>query len=131
MVWNPYTDRRKVGVKFLRKSDAEAALEHVLTFGLEMIDYLKSQKLLRKLRGSVMKPNFERIDFLIDQDLQTLAQEYGERFDTDKVDPKLVWAASRAYRKGLARGMQMAMAVDTLVQAAVDEDEDEPRIAGA
>jgi hypothetical protein len=33
----------EVGVKLLRK--ANAALEHVLTFGLEMIDYLKSQKL--------------------------------------------------------------------------------------
>ena len=27
-----------------------------------------------------MKHNFERIDFLIDQDLQTLAREYGEMF---------------------------------------------------
>ena len=32
-VWNPYTDSRKVGVKFLRKSDAEPALEHMLTLG--------------------------------------------------------------------------------------------------
>jgi hypothetical protein len=39
------TEARVVGVKLLRKANAEAALEHVLTFGLEMIDYLKSQKL--------------------------------------------------------------------------------------
>lgn len=70
-----------------------------------------------------MKHNFERIDFLIDQDLQTLAREYGEMFNTANVDRKLIWAASRAYRKGLARGMQVAMEVDTLVQSAVDEDE--------
>jgi hypothetical protein len=70
-----------------------------------------------------VKHNFERIDFLIDQDLQNLAREYGVRFKTDKVDPKLIWAASRAYRKGLARGMQMAMEVDTLVQRAADDDE--------
>jgi hypothetical protein len=76
----------------------------------------------------VAKHNLERIDFLINQDLQRLAREYGERFDTDKVDPKLIWAAARAYRKGLARGMQMALEVDTLVQSAADEDE---RDAGA
>jgi hypothetical protein len=70
-----------------------------------------------------VKHNLERIDFLIDQDLQTLAREYAERFETDKVEPKLIWAASRAYRKGLARGMQMAMEVDTLVQRAADDDE--------
>jgi hypothetical protein len=44
-------------------------------------------------------------------------------FNTAKVDRKLIWAASRAYRKGLARGMQVAMEVDTLVQSAVDQDE--------
>jgi hypothetical protein len=77
-----------------------------------------------------MKHNLERIDFLIDQDLQNLAREYCERFDTDKVDPKLVWAASRAYRKGLARGMQMAIEVDTLVHAAADEDEATERTDG-
>jgi hypothetical protein len=72
-----------------------------------------------------MKHNFERVDFLINQDLQNLAYEYGVRFKTEKVDPKLIWAASRAYRKGLARGIEMAMEVDTLVQAAADEDEAE------
>jgi hypothetical protein len=70
-----------------------------------------------------VKHNLERIDFLIDQDLQTLAREYAERFETDKVELKLIWAASRAYRKGLARGMQMAMEVDTLVQRVADDDE--------
>lgn len=44
-------------------------------------------------------------------------------FNTANVDRKLIWAASRAYRNGLVRGMQVAMEVDTLVQSAVDEDE--------
>jgi hypothetical protein len=47
VVWNPYTEGREVGVKFLGRTNAEAALEHVLTFGLEMIDYLKAQRLLK------------------------------------------------------------------------------------
>jgi hypothetical protein len=70
-----------------------------------------------------MMHNLERIDFLIDQDLQNLAREYGEVFKTTVVDRKLIWAASRAYRKGLARGMQMALEADTLVQSAADQDE--------
>jgi hypothetical protein len=47
VVWNPYTDTHEVGVKSLKRSNAEAALDFVLTFGLELIDYLKSQRLLK------------------------------------------------------------------------------------
>ena len=65
----------------------------------------------------------KHIDFLINQDLQRLAREYGERFDTDKVDPKLIWAPSRAYHKAWHAGCRWLLQVDTLVQSAVDEDE--------
>jgi hypothetical protein len=47
VVWNRYTTSHEVGVNFLSKANAEAALEHVLTFGLEMVEYLEAQKLLK------------------------------------------------------------------------------------
>lgn len=46
LCYNPYNKSLTVGVKYLDNRNAETALEHILTFGLEMIDYLKSQKLL-------------------------------------------------------------------------------------
>jgi hypothetical protein len=44
--YNPYRDTYKVGVKFLSDLNAELALENIITFGSEMIDYLSSQRLL-------------------------------------------------------------------------------------
>jgi hypothetical protein len=35
------------GIKFLGQKEAENALEHIITYGGEIIDYLQSQKLLK------------------------------------------------------------------------------------
>lgn len=45
--FNPYTEQVTVGIKYLDVSNAEAALEHIITFGGEMLDYLQSQRLAR------------------------------------------------------------------------------------
>jgi len=45
--FNPYTKNVSIGVKFLNESSAELALENILTFGGEIIEYLLSNKLLR------------------------------------------------------------------------------------
>lgn len=43
---NPYTKETKTGVKFLN-GGAERALEHIITFGGEFIDYLVANKILQ------------------------------------------------------------------------------------
>lgn len=45
--YNPYTRQTTVGLQFLTDADAEAALEHIITHGSEMIEYLQSQRLLK------------------------------------------------------------------------------------
>jgi hypothetical protein len=45
--FNPYTESVKVGAKFLGEQQAENAVESIITYGSEMIDYLRSQKLLK------------------------------------------------------------------------------------
>lgn len=49
--YNPYTNQVSVGVKFLGKQSAENALENIITFGGEMIDYLLSNNLLRDFKS--------------------------------------------------------------------------------
>ena len=44
--WNPYLKSLTIGVKFLDDLNAERALNHILTYGGEMISYLESQRLL-------------------------------------------------------------------------------------
>lgn len=44
--FNPYSDTYTVGVKYLSEKNAETALENIVTFGSEIIQYLESQKLL-------------------------------------------------------------------------------------
>lgn len=44
--FNPYTDTYTVGIKYLSEANAEKALENIVTFGGEIIQYLESQKLL-------------------------------------------------------------------------------------
>lgn len=44
--FNPYKETYSVGVKFLGPKQAEKALENIITFGSEVIQYLESQKLL-------------------------------------------------------------------------------------
>lgn len=45
--FNPYTETVSVGVKFLNDSNAEHALENIITYGGEMIQYLETNKLLK------------------------------------------------------------------------------------
>lgn len=44
--FNPYTKTVTVGHKFLHETDAEKALEKIITLGGELIDYLQTNKLL-------------------------------------------------------------------------------------
>lgn len=44
--YNPYTGRHTTGVKFLNEKTTENALEHIITYGGELIDYLQAQRLL-------------------------------------------------------------------------------------
>lgn len=46
LCFNPYTDTYSVGAKYLGSKQAENALEHIITYGGELIDYLQSQKML-------------------------------------------------------------------------------------
>jgi len=46
LCYNPYLKTYQKGVRFLTDKYAEDALEHIITYGGEMIDYLQSQKLL-------------------------------------------------------------------------------------
>lgn len=50
--FNPYTETFTKGVKFLSLNNAENALEHIITYGGEMIDYLESQRLLVDYGGN-------------------------------------------------------------------------------
>ena len=49
--FNPYTETVSVGVKFLSDHNSEVALEHIITYGGEMIDYLVSNRLLKDYNG--------------------------------------------------------------------------------
>ena len=51
--WNPYLKKLTIGIRFLSDKDAERALEHIITFGGEMILYLASQKLLVDYKGTI------------------------------------------------------------------------------
>lgn len=44
--FNPYTKKVNVGFKFLNRSNAEHALEKIITLGGELIDYLQTNRLL-------------------------------------------------------------------------------------
>lgn len=48
--YNPYLKELTVGVKFLNDHNAENALNHILTYGGEMIDYLASQRLIKDFK---------------------------------------------------------------------------------
>lgn len=47
LCFNPYTETVSVGIKFLNDNNAEHALENIITYGGEMIEYLVANKLLR------------------------------------------------------------------------------------
>ena len=49
--YNPYLKSLTIGIKYLNDSNAEAALNHIITYGGEMIDYLASQRLIKDHKG--------------------------------------------------------------------------------
>lgn len=51
LCFNPHNNTYTKGVKYLHKSNAEQAMEHLLTFGGEIIDYLQANKLIKDFRG--------------------------------------------------------------------------------
>lgn len=53
--FNPYTEEVTKGVRFLDDRDAELALEHIVTHGGDMIQYLETQKLIKDYRGKKKK----------------------------------------------------------------------------
>jgi hypothetical protein len=48
---NPYTNENSRGIKFLDESNAQHALDNIITWGSEIIDYLQSHKLLIDYKG--------------------------------------------------------------------------------
>lgn len=46
--FNPYADTYSVGAKFLGDKEAENAVEHLITYGSDMITYLKANRLLKE-----------------------------------------------------------------------------------
>lgn len=49
--FNPYTSKVTKGIRFLNETDAELALEHIITHGSDMINYLEANKLIRDYKG--------------------------------------------------------------------------------
>jgi hypothetical protein len=49
--YNPYAKKLEIGVKYLTEQTIDEAIEHIITFGSEMIDYLKVNKLLVNYTG--------------------------------------------------------------------------------
>lgn len=47
LCFNPYNNTYTKGIKYLNRSNAEQAMEHLITHGGELIDYLQAQKLLK------------------------------------------------------------------------------------
>lgn len=61
--YNPYTKTHSTGLQFLGEAEAETALEHILTFGTEIIDYLKVNKLLINYnKGEYVAPQSQTTD---------------------------------------------------------------------
>ena len=50
LCFNPYSETLTVGVKFLNDNNAEHALENIITYGGEMIDYLITNRLIKDFK---------------------------------------------------------------------------------
>ena len=59
--YNPYFKSKTIGVKFLTEKNAENALEHIITYGGEIIDYLRTQRMLINYKGGKYEPALERV----------------------------------------------------------------------
>lgn len=53
LCFNPYANVFTKGIKFLSDANAEQALEHIITFGGEIIEYLASQRFLINYKPEV------------------------------------------------------------------------------
>lgn len=53
--FNPYTGQYSIGVKYLGPEDAEKALEFVVTYGADFINYLQAEKKLIDYRQEAIK----------------------------------------------------------------------------
>lgn len=51
LCFNPYNNTYTKGIKYLNRSNAETAMEHIITYGGEIIDYLQAQKLIMDYKG--------------------------------------------------------------------------------
>lgn len=51
LCFNPYNNTYTKGIKYLNRSNAEQAMEYLITYGGELIDYLRTQKLLKDYKG--------------------------------------------------------------------------------
>lgn len=51
LCFNPYNNTYTKGIKYLNTSNAEQAMEYLITYGGELIDYLRMQKLLKDYKG--------------------------------------------------------------------------------
>jgi hypothetical protein len=76
-----------------------------------------------------MKPNEERINFFLDKDIKSLADEFAARLAADRtaLAEVVVESMMAAYRKGVDRGFQMAQEVDTLIEGGEEESGDAKR----
>lgn len=51
LCYDPYFKTRTLGVKYMSEANAYKALEFIMTYGTEMIDYLRANKLLVNYKG--------------------------------------------------------------------------------
>lgn len=51
--YNPYTKTFKTGVKYLTDWNAEQALNHIITFGGELIEYLETQRMIKNYHPEI------------------------------------------------------------------------------
>ena len=50
LCFNPYDNTKSIGIKFLNNRNAERALENIMTYGGEMLDYLLTNRLFKDYR---------------------------------------------------------------------------------
>jgi len=52
--FNPYTKKKTIGLKFLSQKNRDDALNDIMTFGGEMLDYLLANKLFKNYEGRIV-----------------------------------------------------------------------------
>ena len=67
--YNPYSNTKTVGIKFLSQQNRDNAIEEIITFGGEILQYLLSNKLF--------------IDYEVQNDISTNTQEHNNHLDKE------------------------------------------------